>query len=101
MLLAPDPRRCAAVAARVGRCLRAAERVSLRASQDRCRDVLRLWPRSRRLRTSRAHALHEAVRLMRVGRRSEERGRAARAMCACVTLSNGTGTSGSISRVHF
>ena len=41
MLLAPDPRRCAAVAARVGRCLRAAERVSLRASQDRCRDVFR------------------------------------------------------------
>ena len=40
----PDLQRCAAVAARVRDCLRTAERVLLRASQDRCRDVLRVWP---------------------------------------------------------
>ena len=92
MALAPDPLRCAAVVARVGGCLRTTERVPMRASQDRCRAVLRLWPRSRRLRTSRLRAPHEGVRLMRVGRRSEERGRAARGMCVCVALSNGNVT---------
>ena len=35
---------------------------------------------SRRLRTFRARALHEGVRLMRVGRRGEKRGRDARVM---------------------
>ena len=80
VVLAPDPLRCAAVDARVGGCLPAAERVPLRASQDRCRDILRLWPQSRRLRTFRARALHEGVRLMRVGRRGEKRGRGARVM---------------------
>ena len=59
-------RRCAASAARVCRCLRADERVLLRASQVRPRYVLRLCARSRRLRISRARALHEGVRLVRV-----------------------------------
>ena len=40
----PHLRRCAAFAARVGRCPRTAERFLPRALQDRYRVVLRLWP---------------------------------------------------------
>ena len=41
------------------------------APQDRCRAICRPWPRSRRLRTFRARAPHEGVRLVHVGRRSK------------------------------
>ena len=55
-------RRCAAFAARVGHCLRAAERVLLRASQDRSRAVLQLWTRSQRLSTPTLRAAHAPQR---------------------------------------
>ena len=62
-------------------------RVLLRASQDRSRIVLRRWRRALRLRTSRARALHGHVRLMTVGCRTQERGRAIHAMCTRVDRS--------------
>ena len=62
-------------------------RVLLRASQDRSRIVLRRWRRALRLRISRARASHGHVRLMAVGCRTQERGRAIHAMCTRVDRS--------------
>ena len=78
------PQRCAAVAARVGSACALLSVCCLHVSQDRPRAVLRVWPRSRRLRTSRPRTVHEHVRLMAAGCRSEERARAVRAMCTIV-----------------
>ena len=59
-----------------------ADRRLLCTSQDRSRDVLQLWPRSLRLRTSTAREAHEHVRLVAPAWRSEDRGRAVGAMCS-------------------
>ena len=74
-------RRCAASAARVSRCLRADERVLLRASQDRSHLYLQPWSRSRRLIISRARTAHGYVRLVAKERRREGRGLVVRAIC--------------------
>ena len=81
MALAPHGQRCAAFAMRARGCLSAAQCALIRTSQDRRRVVLRLWQRPRRLRTSRARARHEHVRLVCVSpdaAASEERGLTAR-----------------------
>ena len=62
--LQPERARCAAVAARVSAACALLSCARLRAPQDRSRDVLQLWPRSWRLRTPTARALHEYVRLV-------------------------------------
>ena len=80
--------RCVAERARVRALHAPSECMLLHPPQDRCRAVLRLWARSRRLSTSTPRALHDGMRLVRVGSGSEERGRAARAMCACVSSVN-------------
>ena len=95
----PHVRRCAASAARVCRCLCAAERVLLRASQDRSRDDFRVWAWSWVLPRSRAHDSHRNVGLVARGVRSEERGRDARAMRVSVGSPHRYGTSDSITRV--
>ena len=59
-----------------------------------------LWPCSRRLRTSRPRAVHEHVRLVAAGCRSEERARAVCAMCTCVGSTKRYETSGSRTRVY-
>ena len=74
-----------------------------RAGCARRRTVLALsfvWPCSRRLRTSRPRAVHEHVRLVAAGCRSEERARAVCAMCTCVGSTKRYETSGSRTRVY-
>ena len=83
------------------RLLAHADRVLLDRVQDRPCGVLHLWPRSRRLRTSRARGAHGEVWLVTRGCRCVERPRAICSMCMCVGLSNGTGTSGSRTRVYL
>ena len=79
-VLRPARDRCAALAARVRGCLSAAEGVLPRASQDRARGPVRASPPSWPLSTPTLRAVHGYVRLVGVVRRSEERGRDARAM---------------------
>ena len=81
MSLHPDRPRCVALAAVVSAACALLSCARLRAPQDRSRDVLQLWPRSWRLRTPTARALHEYVRLVARVWRSEKRGRAVRATC--------------------
>ena len=97
----PHPRRCATTAVRVGGCLRAAERVLMRASQDRSRDILRVWRPSLALPGPTPCALHGNVGLVVHRSRTEERGCDERGICMSVGSPNGISTSGSISRAHL
>ena len=72
--------RCAALAARVGVRLRAAERRDLRVPQDLVRRPVRASPSSWALSTPSLRAAHGSVRLVRVGCRGDERVRDPRAI---------------------